>query len=191
MNGVVVKFDRKRGYGFLRVENVRRDYFVHLNQVEDGRALVVGQVVSFEPAEGDRGPEARRVIAGSRPVSPTLKFGTLGLVLAGLFTAGAWFTLPFVGLTLAWFLALSVATFLLFGFDKALARFHRNRVPERVLLGLAFLGGSPGALLAMRIFRHKTIKRSFRIGFWVVVGIQIAVVLLWWFSGSLASPSAG
>jgi len=49
MKGVVVKFDRIRKFGFIRVEDEKEDYFVHLDQVAGGKALVVGQSVTFEP----------------------------------------------------------------------------------------------------------------------------------------------
>ena len=63
------------------------------------------------------------------------------------------------------FLALSLLTFLLFGFDKNAARTNQWRVPEKVLLGLSILGGAAGGLLGMLTFRHKTRKNYF----WVVL----------------------
>ncbi len=41
---------------------------------------------------------------------------------------------------------------------------------------LAFLGGWPGAWLGQRYFRHKTKKVSFRVVFWLVVLLHMAVV---------------
>jgi len=81
---------------------------------------------------------------------------------------------------LAWWLALNVATVLVYGYDKAIAGGPRRRIPERTLLALALLGGSPGALLAMGLFRHKTAKASFRRAMMVIVALQV-VVLGWLF----------
>ncbi len=46
------------------------------------------------------------------------------------------------------------------------------RVPERALLLLALAGGSPAALLGMRLFHHKTSKESFKVKFWFVILVQ-------------------
>ncbi|MDI9237327.1 DUF1294 domain-containing protein [Lysobacter sp. LF1] len=84
---------------------------------------------------------------------------------------------------LAWWLAINVATVLLFGYDKAIAGGRRRRIPERTLLGFALLGGSPGALLAMGLFRHKTAKPTFRRAMGGIVAAQL--VALWWLSRHL------
>ncbi len=51
---------------------------------------------------------------------------------------------------------ISLIAFALYGADKVRARRGAWRVPEKMLLGIGFLGGAPGALLAMQAFRHKT-----------------------------------
>ena len=40
---------------------------------------------------------------------------------------------------------------------------------------LAALGGSVGALLGMRVWRHKTLHRSFRIGIPLILAVQILI----------------
>ena len=71
-------------------------------------------------------------------------------------------------------LAVNVLTFVVFGLDKWNARRERWRVPEATLLGLAALGGSVGAWLAMQLFRHKTQKKKFRYGVPVLFVLQVA-----------------
>lgn len=63
---------------------------------------------------------------------------------------------------LIWFGVMSVLAFFLYGWDKALAKLDRRRVPERTLLSCAVLGGSFGALAGMALFHHKTRKPRFR-----------------------------
>jgi uncharacterized membrane protein YsdA (DUF1294 family) len=77
-----------------------------------------------------------------------------------------------------WLLAANLIAFGYFGLDKYLAsRFLVVRIPEVVLHTLTAVGGSPGALLAMWLFRHKTIKPAFRIYFWCIVVIQAALIV--------------
>ena len=83
---------------------------------------------------------------------------------------------------LAAWLALNVATVLVFAYDKAIAGGARRRVPERTLLTLALLGGSPGALLAMGLFRHKTAKAGFRRAMMLIVAAQVVVLGLFYLS---------
>ena len=52
----------------------------------------------------------------------------------------------------------------------------RRRVPEKTLFWLAAMGGSLGGLLAMRLFRHKTKKPAFTVGFGLLLVLQAAVL---------------
>lgn len=66
-----------------------------------------------------------------------------------------------VRLLLIWLGVTSVLAFVLFGWDKLLAKLKRRRVPEAALLGCALLGGSAGAVVGMAVFHHKTRKPPF------------------------------
>jgi uncharacterized membrane protein YsdA (DUF1294 family) len=79
----------------------------------------------------------------------------------------------------SWLIAVNVVTLLTYGYDKWIAGSNRTRVPERVLLLLAFVGGTIGALLGMYLFHHKTVKSSFQLRFWLVVLVQVALVVLY------------
>ena len=82
-------------------------------------------------------------------------------------------------------LVINLVTFLVFGLDKWKAKRKEKResvrrVPERTLFLLSAIGGSVGALLGMRVFHHKTLHRSFRIGVPVILILQIIVPLGLW-----------
>ena len=62
--------------------------------------------------------------------------------------------------------------------DKRRASTGGKRISERELLAWPLVGGWAGAILAMRHFRHKTRKRSFRLMFVGVGLLQIAVIVL-------------
>lgn len=72
--------------------------------------------------------------------------------------------------------AANICAFAAFGHDKARARAGRRRVPERDLLLLAILGGTPGAYLGRRLFRHKTRKTGFSRALHVVALVQAALL---------------
>lgn len=89
------------------------------------------------------------------------------------------------GLLAIWLLLINVITFLVFGLDKWKARRKEKnekvrRVPERTLLLLAALGGSVGALVAMKAFRHKTLHKAFRFGVPLILALQIMVPFGLW-----------
>ncbi|MES2338928.1 MAG: DUF1294 domain-containing protein [Pseudomonadota bacterium] len=64
--------------------------------------------------------------------------------------------MSFVTLALTAFLTINALTFAQFGIDKHRALHGGWRIRESSLLGLAFVGGTPAAYAARRIFRHKT-----------------------------------
>lgn len=76
-----------------------------------------------------------------------------------------------------WLLAASVLDFSLMGADKRRAKAHRRRVPEKVFFWVAVLGGSPGAILGMWIFRHKTRHWYFKYGPPAILLAQLALGL--------------
>lgn len=57
---------------------------------------------------------------------------------------------------------INVVTFAVFAWDKYSAIDGEWRIPEQTLLLLAFVGGTPGAIVAQQKLRHKTRKQPFR-----------------------------
>ena len=111
--------------------------------------------------------------------------------LAALLTVGAWYLLgggraPLTWLA-AWLAGVNLTAFGYYGYDKWRARRGSNRIPELVLHALTVAGGGPGAYAGMHWFRHKTVKGSFRILFWLILALQAALVLwvlkLYWPGG--------
>jgi uncharacterized membrane protein YsdA (DUF1294 family) len=95
-----------------------------------------------------------------------------------------------------WLVAVNVVAFGYYGYDKSRARSAPERpeggapawgarVPEVVLHGLTAAGGAAGAYAGMELFRHKTVKGRFRVVFWCVVALQLALIAwvvkrTWW-----------
>lgn len=95
-------------------------------------------------------------------------------------------------LLLAWLAIVNLVTFLVFGWDKFKAKYREKhptarRVPEKALFLLAILGGSAGALLGMRVWHHKTLHCSFRIGIPLILALQILIPTGIWLSRCLSA----
>ncbi len=114
---------------------------------------------------------------------------SVSLVLAAAGSVVLWYLLGskfgWLPVLLSWFIAVNLVTFLYYGFDKHRASAAGRRVPETVLHLLATLGGSAGAWAGMNLFRHKTIKGTFRLLFFVIVWFQLLAIawilkMLYW-----------
>lgn len=99
---------------------------------------------------------------GSTPSAALIALGLGRLILLGVYGV------------------LSLALFFMYGLDKAAARRGRRRTPEVTLHLVSLAGGWPGALIAQRVFHHKTRKAQFQVVFWgTVVANSLALAWLW------------
>lgn len=90
-----------------------------------------------------------------------------------------------LGLLACWLAVINLLTFFAFGVDKWKAKRKVKkesvrRIPEKTLLMLAAIGGSVGALLGMRVWRHKTLHRVFRLGVPLILALQINIPFGLW-----------
>lgn len=86
---------------------------------------------------------------------------------------------------LLYLIFINLLGFVLYGVDKAKSKGRGRRIPERVLLWVARLGGGMGCWMGMMLFRHKTKHTRFMIlvPLWTVVW-AVGMVLLWRYGGS-------
>jgi uncharacterized membrane protein YsdA (DUF1294 family) len=80
-------------------------------------------------------------------------------------------------LALLAFGVINVWTVMLFWLDKRRARAGEWRISEASLLGLALIGGTPGAFLARALFRHKTRKQPFSTILFFVATVQAGAAI--------------
>ena len=78
-------------------------------------------------------------------------------------------------LLLYYFVCVNVLTFFVYGIDKWQARQGKWRISEATLLLLAVIGGSIGAWLGMRVWRHKTMHKKFKYGIPAILMIHIII----------------
>ncbi|MBK0369631.1 DUF1294 domain-containing protein [Flavobacterium agrisoli] len=78
------------------------------------------------------------------------------------------------------FLIINTIAFILIGYDKNLAKNHKRRISEKVLLTFTAIGGTIGSGLGMLFFRHKTSKTSYLLKYWLIISIQILIFYFWY-----------
>lgn len=81
-------------------------------------------------------------------------------------------------LIFSYLIIVNFITFILYAIDKWKAQHHKWRINENLLIILAFVGGSIGALLAMKIFHHKTKHKKFRIAVPIILFFQIVLTII-------------
>ena len=84
-----------------------------------------------------------------------------------------------VEIILIYLLIINLVAFYLYWNDKRRAKKGRWRIPENTLLLIALIGGSVGALLGMKVFRHKTKHWKFKIlvPLFLIMQVALAVYL--------------
>ena len=78
---------------------------------------------------------------------------------------------------LLFLLAINLLTFAVFGWDKRRSVAGLTRISETHLLWLAAIGGSLGALVARRVFRHKTRKQPFSNQLVLIAALQLGAAI--------------
>lgn len=197
--GTLVRWEKDRGFGFIRCPEISADVFVHLRDFsERGTAPQVGMRLDFEEIHvGGKGPRAVVVRAAGaqqqrpqrrqqqqpqrrspRSASSSLPMALLLVGYAALLGYGVW-TGRIPPIALGVLLLLSLLTFFVYGFDKNAAQAGRWRTAENTLHLLSLAGGWPGAWIAQRLFRHKVSKTNFMAVYWATVLAHLAAVGAW------------
>lgn len=74
---------------------------------------------------------------------------------------------------IGYLIIISIITFIVYGFDKLMAKMNKSRIRETTLLTLSIIGGSFGGFLAMLIFNHKTKVNRF-----IIVNLLMIVLYI-------------
>jgi len=73
-------------------------------------------------------------------------------------------------------LGVNAASLACMGLDKSSARSATMRIPEVVLYMLALIGGVPGIILGVHVFKHKTRKAAFQFVLLLIIVAQLVVM---------------
>ena len=202
--GTLVRWEKDRGFGFIRCPEISADVFVHLRDFQDrGTTPQVGMRLDFDEIHlGGKGPRAVAVRAAGAPQqrpqgrvkqqqrrpapsssassspSSSLPMALLLVGYAALLGYGVW-TGRIPPIALGVLLLLSLSALFIYGVDKSAAQAGRWRTAESTLHLLSLAGGWPGAWIAQRLFRHKVSKKSFMAVYWATVLAHVAAVGAW------------
>ena len=163
LSGTVSSLDRTRGFGFLRSDDSERDIFFSLSDLPpQHQDIGVGSALRGKVTQTPKGPRLVSItVISSSTVSPHVIFGGLAVLISLALAIAVAINFEVTPLV-AWLIGINCGAIFFMGLDKSLARSASLRTPETVTFVMALLGGSPGVLLGIHVFRHKTRKAAFQ-----------------------------
>ena len=185
--GRLTDWNDDKGFGFVTPDQGGLRAFVHIRAFSyRTRRPRDGDVITYQLTWDKQGrPRAENVLFREQPArrekNEPKPHGLLPACVFALSFIGAVATLTALG-RLNWqipvvYVTASLLTFCVYAFDKSAAMNRRWRTSESTLHVLSFAGGWPGALIAQRLFFHKSKKASFQDTFWVIVVLHVGVVV--------------
>ena len=185
--GRLTNWNDDKGFGFVTPDQGGLRAFVHIRAFSyRTRRPRDGDVITYHLTWDKQGrPRAENVLFREQPAGREKKepkpHGVLPACVFALSFIGTVATLSALG-RLNWlipvvYLTASLLTFCVYAFDKSAAMNRRWRTSESTLHALSFAGGWPGALIAQRLFFHKSKKASFQDTFRFIVVLHFAAIV--------------
>lgn len=183
LQGKISNWNDDRGFGFVEPNGGGERAFVHIKAFNPpSRRPVNGEVIIYEIARDINNRYKAENIQFARDISKSKKrekvksqrgFGSVFTVVffIGLFVSVLSGKLPLVIVGL--YLIMSLIAFIAYAMDKSAAQNGQWRIQESTLHLISLMGGWPGAYIAQKKLRHKSIKKAFINVYWVTVLLNL------------------
>lgn len=151
------------------------DTVLTITSLLGGSFGIILSILLFD-RKAEKGNMMSRVFVSSVLVIQIILFLMIKGHIKSELTFAFWDFFESYKLLIVYLLVINIVTLILFAVDKIAAIEHRSRIRIVTLLGLAFIGGSVGALVAMYVFHHKTKQDYFSVGVPLIILMQMVVL---------------
>lgn len=151
------------------------DTVLTITSLLGGSFGIILSILLFD-RKAEKGNMMSRVFVSSVLVIQIILFLMIKGHIKSELTFAFWDFFESYKLLIVYLLVINIVTLILFAVDKIAAIEHRSRIRIVTLLGLAFIGGSIGALVAMYVFHHKTKQDYFSVGVPLIILMQVVVL---------------
>lgn len=207
--GKLTTWQDDRGFGFIQGNDGSKEVFLHISEVKNNiRRPQVGDVIRYQITSDNKG-KVRAVEAMIEGATQKLAFQRkktqdrstssvnlpifgLQLLLLASMPLGGSIKLALTTSNIIPLMVYSIMSFITFGMyrqDKLSAQQGKRRIPEKTLHFSELAGGWFGGFIAQQTLRHKSIKQSYQLVFWVIVVIHLFFWLDWLFLGKIILKS--
>jgi uncharacterized membrane protein YsdA (DUF1294 family)/cold shock CspA family protein len=177
--GRIIEWDTHKNFGFLH-DGTHRIFIHHRDFAEHRKVPASGDTVTFVLGQDPTGRTCAKQAIITSSTSRLMKkqwFALLLLLVAPGLALHRLSSRVDALLLVITAVVLSVATYVIYWWDKNQARTGGWRTAESKLHLFELIGGWPGAYFAQRRFQHKSSKISFLIVFWLIVAAHQFVAI--------------